>query len=190
MESNFKRLIDYLIAQGIDKIGHTNKTYLAHLMGVYKYMEARGCNAELCLAGMFHSIYGTELFQGFKLPLDRRPEVASLIGERAERLAYLNCVMDRTAFDRTVAQGKEPYLFSNRLTGEAIELSAQDFDDLCKVHLYDWLEQVSRSGKWNYRRSGYQGIALRLGGVAEQTYGQVFAAETRGGAGQIERPTA
>jgi hypothetical protein len=69
MEKNFKRLTDYLIAEGVNEIGHTNKTYLAHVIGVYRYMEARGCTQELCRAGMFHSIYGTELFQGFKLPL-------------------------------------------------------------------------------------------------------------------------
>ena len=39
---------------------------------------------------MFHSIYGTERFQGFTLPLERRGEISALIGERAERLAYLN----------------------------------------------------------------------------------------------------
>ena len=46
---------------------------------------------------MFHSIYGTEKFQGFTLPLERRAEVRALIGDRAERLAYLNCAKDGPA---------------------------------------------------------------------------------------------
>jgi hypothetical protein len=177
MDNNFKRLTDYLLTQGVDQIGHTNKTYLAHLIGVYRYMEARGCNEELCRAGMFHSIYGTELFQGFKLSLDRRPEVAELIGERAEHLAYLNCAMDRTSFDEAVERGAGPYRFKNRLTGAEVELSPGDFDDLCRIHLYDWLEQVPRSRKWEYRRAGYRRLAERLGGVAQETYAQVFAGE-------------
>ena len=33
---------------------------------------------------MFHSIYGTEKFQGFTFPLERRDEVRTLIGDRAD----------------------------------------------------------------------------------------------------------
>ena len=57
---------------------------------------------------MFHSIYGTEQFQRFALPLERRGEVRAQIGERAERLAYLNCAMDRASFDAAAASGLGP----------------------------------------------------------------------------------
>jgi hypothetical protein len=124
---------------------------------------------------MFHSIYGTELFQGFKLPLERRTEVRDLIGERAERLGYLNCAMDRASFDRAVEIDEEPYRFTDRISKEEIRLSRQDFDDLCRIHLYDWLEQVPRSGKWDYRREPYRRLAVRLGGAALASYDQVFA---------------
>jgi hypothetical protein len=176
MHSDFKRLTDYLLGLGTEKVAHTQKNFLAHLIGVYRYMEERGCGEELCRAGMFHSIYGTELFQGFKLPLERRPEVRELIGEWAERLAYLNCAMDRASFDRAVERGVEPYRFRDRLTGEEVALSAADFDDLCRIHLYDWLEQVPRSQRgWDYRRQAYRNIATRLGGVAEKSHDEVFA---------------
>ena len=52
MDTNFKQLTDFLIAQGVNEVSHTSKTYLAHLIGVYRYMEARGCNEELCRAGI------------------------------------------------------------------------------------------------------------------------------------------
>ena len=48
------------VRSSVDEVEHSSKSFLAHLIGVYKYMEARGCNQELCRAGMFHSIYGTE----------------------------------------------------------------------------------------------------------------------------------
>src|SRR5262249_14307823 len=163
-----------LVELGIEKIGHTNKTYLAHLVGVYRDMEAAGCAPEVCCAGMFHSIYGTELFQGFKLPLERRGDVRALIGERAERLAYLNCVMDRASFDRALEQPAEPYPVRNRLTGDEVQLNHPDFVDLCRVHLYDWLEQVPRSRHgWGYRRSAYRRMAERLGGAALEAYDRV-----------------
>jgi hypothetical protein len=181
MNTGFKHLTDFLVELGIEKIGHTNKTYLAHLVAVYRFMEARGCLEEVCRAGMFHSIYGTELFQGFTLPLERRPDVRALIGERAEHLAFLNCVMDRASFDRALEQDAEPYRIRNRVSGEEIPLAREDFDDLCRVHLYDWLEQVPRSSHgWGYRLTAYRRMAERLGGTALEAYDGTFAAEPKG----------
>jgi hypothetical protein len=177
MAENFKRLTDFLLAQGVEQVGHTGKSYLAHLIGVYKIMEVHGCTEELCRAGMFHSIYGTQRFQGFKLALERRPDVRALIGERAERLAYLNCAVDRASFDRAVEQDGDRYAILDRLTGAEVSLSREDFDDLCRIHLYDWLEQVPRSQEWGYRRRAYRGMAERLGEPAQQVYERVFAAE-------------
>lgn len=183
MDKNLKRLTDFLVGLGAEQVGHTHKSYLAHLIGVYRDMEAADCSEEVCRAGMFHSIYGTERFQRFALPVARRPEVRALIGERAERLAYINCAMDRASFDRALGQNEEPYRIIDRLSGEEIALSQPDFDDLCRVHLYDWLEQVPRSKEWDYRRAAYRRMATRLGGAALQAYDHVFAAETvKGGA--------
>jgi hypothetical protein len=176
MDKQLKPLADFLVALGIVKVAHTESTYLAHLIGVYHYMKRHGCSEEVCRAGLFHSIYGTELFQGFKLPLDRRPEVRRLIGERAEKLAYLNCAMDRASFDRCLPQTTGPYRFRDRITGDGVELERADYDDLCRVHLFDFLEQVPRSRRWDYRPTSYRGMAERLGGAALEAYDEVFAA--------------
>lgn len=58
----------------------------------------------LCNAGLFHSIYGTEGFQGYKLPLTRRPAIRSLIGMKAERLVWIFCMVDRLTVDDTVVK--------------------------------------------------------------------------------------
>ncbi len=177
MHANFKQLTDFVLELGGDKVRHTEKTYLAHLIGVYRDMEAGGCTEEVCQAGMFHSIYGTERFQRFALPLQRRADVCALIGERAERLAYVNCVMDRASFDKAFLAGEAPYRILDRISGTEMEMSEEDFTDLCKVHLYDWLEQVPRSQEWDYRRDVYRQMAARLGGAALESYERVFAAE-------------
>jgi hypothetical protein len=180
MHNDFKRLTDFLVGLNVEQVPHTDKSYLAHLVGVYRLMESRGCTEEVCRAGMFHSIYGTEMFQGFKLALDRRPDVRALIGDRAERLAYLNCALDRASLDRAVEPGAGACRIVDRLTGQPVELSPGDFDDLCRVHLYDWLEQVPRSRwGWGYRRAAYRRMAERLGPVALEAYDRVFAAEPR-----------
>lgn len=120
----------------------------------------------------------TQMFQGFKLPLEKRPEVRALIGERAEWLAYMNCAIDRPTLDAALEQSDETYPITDRLTGEVVVLSRDDFDDLCRVHLFDWLEQAPRSRHgWGYRRPAYRRMAERLGGTAIAAYDRAFAAE-------------
>jgi uncharacterized protein DUF6817 len=178
MPATWKEMTDFLVNLGIEQVAHTQKNYLAHLISVYKLMEGAGCDEDLCRAGLFHSIYGTEKFQGFKLTLDRRADLAEMIGDRAERLAYWNCLMDRASFDALLTQGEEPYLLCNRETGEMMPLTRGELDDLACVHLYDWLEQAPRSRfGWDYRRKAYRQMAERLGSQAVQAYDRAFAAE-------------
>jgi len=178
MTATYKDLTDFLVNLGIEKVEHTQKNYLAHLLAVYRFMKDAGCDENLCRAGMFHSIYGTQQFQGFKLELDQRPQVRKLIGDRAERLAYLNCAMYRPTFDEAAFGAGDSYRFRDRITNEEVALNRQDFDDLCRVHLYDWLEQVPRSRYgWGYRREAYRQMAARLGPAAEAVYARTFAQE-------------
>jgi hypothetical protein len=174
----YKAMTAVLMQEGIADLSHTGKSYIGHLLAVHRLLEACGFSPDVCRAGMFHSIYGTEEFQRFQLPLGRRGELRELIGERAERLAYLNCAMDRASFDAALDRTAPPYPMRDRLTGEPVPLDAADFDDLCRVHLYDWLEQVPRSRReYGYRRAGYRRIAERLGAAAVADYDRTFATE-------------
>jgi hypothetical protein len=174
MDPDYRRMVDFLVSLGTESVPHSGEHgFLAHLIGVYRDLESWGCNRDVCRAGMFHSIYGTEKFQAFGLPLESREQVRQLIGERAERLAFVNCVMDRSSFDGLISS-PGPYRIVNRLSGEGIDLDQQDFHDLCVVHLCDWLEQVPRSQQWDYRRQAYQDLAERLGGVAKQSFDRVY----------------
>jgi hypothetical protein len=174
----YKQMTAFLLGQGIEEMEHTGKTYLGHLIAVHRMMEEQACSTDACRAGLFHSIYGTEAFQRFQLPLNRRAEVRDLIGERAERLAYLNCAMDRASFDAALQRGQSPFQILDRLTGEEVSTESADFDDLCRVHLYDWLEQAPRSRfGYGYRREAYRGMAERLVPDAIAAYDRVYAGE-------------
>jgi hypothetical protein len=177
MSATFKQLTEFLVDLGIDQIAHTQKNYLGHLVNVYNLLKAAECDEDVCRGGLFHSIYGTEKFQGFKLPLDRRADLVELIGDRAERLAYWNCMMDRGSLDERLTQTSEPFVVRNRESGEAMALTRQEFDDLCCVHLFDWLEQAPRSRfGWDYRRDAYRQMAQRLGEWAVQAFERVYGA--------------
>lgn len=179
MSVPLKKLTDYIVKLGGARLEHTEGTYLGHAIGVYKDLKAWGADDEVCRAALFHSIYGTDTFQDVTLPLDRRSELRQLIGDRAERIAYANSAMNRESFDELLDSKKSRYQLKDRITGGIIELSSEDFEDLLRVHLCDWLEQVERSTglSWDYRRIPYQKIANRLGGVALESYKRVFARE-------------
>ena len=63
------------------------------------FLEAQDCPEDVCRAGMFHSIYGTEKFQGFKLPLERG-DVRALMAAQALRLLELRASFDRARSSR------------------------------------------------------------------------------------------
>jgi hypothetical protein len=178
MTATFKELTEFFRTIGADEVGHSDKTLLAHAISVYNDLKEWGCDEDVARVGIFHSIYGTELFQGFTLSRERRDDVRTLIGERAETLSYLNCAMDRTHFDAQV-KGQGLHTILDRFTGTEIEVSEEEFEDLCTVHMCDWLEQVERSGNWDYRRDAYRSLAERLSGIALATYDKVFAKAPR-----------
>ena len=69
------------------------------------------------------------------------------------------------------------YEVVNRETGETYQLSRADWDDLIRLHLCDWMEQLQRMNWWDYRREGYAAMARHLGGTALQNYDRVLAME-------------
>ena len=179
-DPRYQDMIDFLKELGTEEIPHTDKPFLAHLISVYKDLQRWGCNLDICRAGMFHSIYGTEKFRHFSIPLDQRSRVQELIGERAERLAFWNCFMDREAWDTIFKEQTGERKLVNRETGEVYPMSQDEFDDLTTLHVCDWLEQVPRSQEWDYRREAYRGMANHSGGIAVEEYERVFKLETAG----------
>ncbi len=173
-------LVEFLHSLGTAEIDHTGHDFLTHLRAVRDLLVEHGMGDELVAAGLYHSIYGTEKFQDFSLPLDRRDEVRALIGDRAERIAWLNCVMDRSTFDAAVSAalgGATRFSISDR-QGAAINVTADQLHDLAVVHLFDWLEQVERSEfGWGYRRDAYRNMAQLIGPVPQALYADIFARE-------------
>lgn len=150
-----------------------------HLKGVQAVLRYWGSPDYLHSAGLFHSIYGTgktiqvsqfvfvvlvqlisrlptvrllrtEGFQGFSLPLSQRKVVRALIGERAEKLAFVFCMVDRASFDSTVFAWHETVpndtTFRLRARPELgrfeMELNKEEWLDFTELTLADWLEQV------------------------------------------------
>jgi hypothetical protein len=180
MPASFQELVDYFHALAAEDISHSEGTYMGHCFTVYRDMKKWGFDEDLARAGLFHSIYGTGLFQRFMLPVEKRQEVRELIGERAERLAYLNCAIVYDEFDAELARGGDTFRMTSRLTGEPIELNSEELEDLLRVHLVDRLEQIPRSKAFDWRKDAFRAMANRLGPTAQAEFDRVYALQAAG----------
>lgn len=80
---------------GADKVRHSGRSLYAHLVGTHDLLQTWGNAEPVCVAGLFHSIYGTKHFRHQAWPLDRRGTIRELIGTEAELLAHVFCTVDR-----------------------------------------------------------------------------------------------
>ena len=160
---------------------HTgSEAFDAHLRGVQAILRYWGAPRHLYNAGLFHSIYGTEGFQGFSLPLTDRDAIRKLIGDEAEKLCWIFCMVDRSTVDETVFNWKPrddnnkseeaTYTFLSRpeLGRFEIHVNKNEWVDFIELTLSDWLEQVQGAAEtaserfyWKageayaYRRTAY-----------------------------------
>lgn len=119
---------------------------VGHLVDTARLLETWGCERALCCAGLFHCLYSTEAMTGANIPftplsLDRRDEVRSILGWRAEHLVYVFCALEKRTF---LAHGAEQATFSvfDRFDQVDIPFSKQDYMDVLALVLADWLEPV------------------------------------------------
>lgn len=94
--------VNYLISLGADNIPHRESNLLAHSISVSEMLSSYDRPFEEQVAGLFHSIYGTE-FQMYKTIVTRE-EVQSIIGKRSEYIANLFCTLEDRV--HTILYGK------------------------------------------------------------------------------------
>jgi len=143
LTSNEEEKLQFLKSHGANSVDHSSADLLSHLQGVKTLLTTWQARLAVCDAGLFHSVYGTEVFTAVLIPHDLRPKVKALIGEEAEELAYLFGVMDRLSFyDNLFEPGK--WLIECRLSGMLVAITEGQFRDLCDLVVANWLEQRSR----------------------------------------------
>ena len=171
------------VRETVHPVAHTGNTdFVSHLRGVREVLRGWGEPAAVCDAGLLHSVYGTEGFQGFKLPFAQRAEVRARAGERCEKLAWVFCVLDRATMDLLVAEGATceagcTVRARPELGGFEVGLTGDEWRGLVALHLADWLEQVEGAARgtnamfgwevgdaWGYRREAYAQMAEMMDG--------------------------
>ena len=191
-------LWSYVEAHVPDVLEHTGSSaFDEHLKGVQAVERFWEAPEHLTNAALFHSIYGTEGFAGFALPLSERNAVRSIIGEKAEKLCFIFCMVDRSTVDKTVLEWKQPVLEGALFTFHSrpevgrfnISLSKTEWLDFIELTLADWLEQCEGAAskpltifRWkkgeaySYRRLAYGKMSHILAAERPERLGNVVPA--------------
>lgn len=138
-------LIAFLQDLGADRIPHSGRTLLDHLVSTADIIRRWTDDEDTYKAALFHSIYGTEFFKNAPLKSQARERIVEVIGPAAERLVYIFCVMDRGSLNDALITSGSTY--SVKWTGAPdrapIELLEDDFARVIQIVWANSVEQNS-----------------------------------------------
>ena len=92
-----KRHRDFLMSLGAGTTPHSGRVLFEHLKGVHDLLRDWDNVDDVCIAGLYHSIYGTNTFK--HVSFDSRDRLREVIGERAELLVHYFSTKDRPLFE-------------------------------------------------------------------------------------------
>ena len=129
---NIDSKIQFLKKIGCDEVGHRNQTLLDHLIGVYNLLKSWDAPEYVQDAGLFHSVYGTTYFK--PQMITSREMVRELIGDQAEILAYIFCIISAPRLQRILEIEDEEVKKDLLLIDKANE------DDMASTSMMTWEE--------------------------------------------------
>jgi hypothetical protein len=88
---------EFLISLGAQQTPHSGRSLFEHLKGTYDLLRDWDNEHHVCIAGLFHSIYGTKTFK--HQSMTDRGELIKLIGVKAELLVHYFATKDRPLFN-------------------------------------------------------------------------------------------
>jgi hypothetical protein len=130
----------FLVELGARDIVHRGaRSLLDHLVGTEAILSAWSQPRDICLGGLFHSVYGNDVFRRQLVEPGRRSEMRARIGVVAERLAYLFHVLSRPSlFAELGSAGRIPSR-SVVLDGETV--TPDEMAALLVIHMANLAEQ-------------------------------------------------
>ena len=157
----FVPLVGYLKSIGCDKQQHgSSRTLLDHLVGVSEMLAKKDCSDDLCIAGLFHSIYGTSHFRPKMISMGERDNIKSLIGVEAENIVYQFCILPKNRiagikrlqdgrlkdalYDLTKANAEEQKIWRSK--SKIIQI----YEDVVEDHVAELIASQMRTVYWQY----------------------------------------
>jgi hypothetical protein len=159
INEKYQKYVDFLHNKNCHNIQHSGSNFFNHLIGTFNILKKWKQHEDLCVAGMFHNIYGNKHFKP-NLNVSRE-EIKNLIGENAENLVYrfVNC--DRDKINQTDDFELILLNLANSLDQKRLFVIEDNLYDTesCK-NIYSYFKEINwsfdgknlteKSQKWNY----------------------------------------
>jgi len=164
-----KSAVSFLKELGADTVEHrANRYLLEHLIATYELLSAWHHEPAIAVAGLMHSVYGTAAFETACLAPTERYRVRTVIGDEAERLAYLFSAMKRDQFLDTLGGN----VVVSRFGEGEIAISDEDTRIMCEILFANELDlAIAKKGADRPDK-----IEKKLGPVFEQIKAYLSAA--------------
>ncbi len=141
-------ILEFLETHSVSKVTYAkDRSLLDHLISTYNLLLSWGNVETICLAGLFHSIYGTERFIYQCLSFEARDQVRALIGDESEHYAYLFCACDRKDLYSNIDKlnnGTNRIDFYDRFHEENYPITLKEFSILLEINTANNLESLDR----------------------------------------------
>ncbi|CAN6549895.1 unnamed protein product [Malus baccata var. baccata] len=96
VDKNLPSLVAVLRSVGAGECWHKHGTFLEHLVDIYRILKIWKAPDSVCLCGLFHSAYSNSYVNlAIFDPSTGREVVRAHVGEAAERLIHLFCIVPR-----------------------------------------------------------------------------------------------
>lgn len=135
-KEELRRLVSFLRDAGADRVSHSNRNLLDHLTGTYAILKRWGCDADVCKAGLFHSVFGTASFSYSLIPEIRSNAIEELIGERSLQIARRFGRSDELALPGLHGRGEMSQ------SGDQVTIEDNDLRSLVSLAWANTLEQM------------------------------------------------
>jgi hypothetical protein len=127
-------LLELLVAAGAACTPQPESAILPDLVQTYEILRGWQCSDAVCLAGLFHGVYGTTASPEPLLPLRQRQRVREVIGEQAEELVYACCAASDESLLQALLHG-DPGLVEDRFRQAPLRLDAESLTALATLQL-------------------------------------------------------
>lgn len=158
-----QRVLARLHALGADGFVHVNGTLERHLLRTERLLRDWGSRDALCLAGLYHAVYGTDGITGRLVGLDARKAIADVIGDEAERIVYLYGACDRERFHPRIGTPMQ-HLFVDRFAESEYAIGKPQLRDFCEITAANELELAAENARFKRRhRAELSQLFTRMG---------------------------
>jgi len=135
------------LALGVGELAHLNGSLETHLRGTESLLRSWGACESLCVAGLYHAVYGTDRYKPALNSLAGRQGIAELIGTEAEELAYLYGACNREVFYPRIGTDAQ-LVFADRFNNAEYDLQPRQLAQMCELILANELEIASNSAEF------------------------------------------